>query len=96
METKEVISLISQYRESHGEQYAIKRIGVFGSATRGAIKEDSDIDIVIESDEPDLFLLARIQSDLSDILNRRVDIIRKRDSMNEFLKQRIERDAIYA
>lgn len=95
MELKELLSVIGQYKNVHGEEFAIKRIGVFGSAAREAINEDSDIDIVIESDQPDLFLLARIQSDLSEVLERRVDIVRKRESMNALLKRRIERDAVY-
>ena len=95
MELKELLGVIGQYKNAHGEEFAIKRIGVFGSAAREAINEDSDIDIVIESDQPDLFLLTRIQSDLSEVLERRVDIVRKRESMNDLLKRRIERDAVY-
>ena len=95
MEVEELLKIIGRYKDLHGQEYAIKRIGVFGSAARGALEEDSDIDIVIETEQADLFLLARIQSDLSEVLNRRVDIVRKRESMNDFLKRRIERDAVY-
>ena len=57
--------------------------------------ERSDIDIVIEQKEPDLFLLGTIKMDLENEFDRKVDIIRIRKRMNAFLRNRIEQEAIY-
>jgi len=35
--------------------YGVKRIGVFGSFARNEADETSDVDIVVEMTEPDLF-----------------------------------------
>jgi predicted nucleotidyltransferase len=59
------------------------------------MNDQSDIDIVVTLDVPDLFVLADIKQDIEQEFSRHVDIIRKRDNMNRFLKQRIEREAIY-
>jgi predicted nucleotidyltransferase len=39
--------------------------------------------------------LIGIKQDLEDLLKRSVDIVRYRETMNDFLKQRIEQEAIY-
>ena len=62
---------------------------------REAAGEESDIDIVIEQREPDLFVLGSIKTDLENEFDREVDIVRIREGMNAFLKDRIEREAIY-
>ena len=45
--------------------------------------------------KPDPYALVHIKEDIQDRLGVPVDIIRVRPKMNQQLKQRIERDAIY-
>lgn len=56
---------------------------------------ESDIDLVVELEELDLLTLVGITQDLEQLLHRPVDIVRYRETMNPFLKQRIDRDAVY-
>lgn len=76
-------------------RYGVTRIGVFGSAARDELRKDSDIDIVVEMKEPDLFYLVHIKETLEEEFGHPVDIIHFRERMNEFLKQRIQREALY-
>jgi predicted nucleotidyltransferase len=57
--------------------------------------ENSDIDIVIEQTEPDLFLLGTVKTDLEYELDAKVGIVRIHKRMNKFLLDRIEREGIY-
>jgi predicted nucleotidyltransferase len=57
--------------------------------------DDSDVDVVVVLAKPDLLTLVGIKQELEGILERQVDIVRYRDRMNAFLKQRIEQEAIY-
>lgn len=95
MKRSEILQIIEQYKKNYQEKYRFKKIGIFGSAARGTAGIESDIDIVIEQSEPDLFLLGAIKTDLENELDCKVDIIRIRSRMNAFLKDRIEREAIY-
>ena len=70
-------------------------MGLFGSVARGEASSNSDIDIVVELDKPSLLNLIAIQQDLSEKFQQKVDIVRYRDKMNNFLKKRIEQEAIY-
>ncbi len=95
MKRSEILFILKQYKKNYHEKYRFSKIGLFGSAARGTVGGKSDIDIVIEQKEPDLFLLGSIKTDLEDQLDCKVDIVRIREGMNAFLKDRIDREAIY-
>ena len=95
MKRSEILLILKQYKKNYHERYRFRKIGIFGSAARETAGIESDIDIVIEQSEPDLFLLGTIKTDLENEFDRKVDIIRIRKGMNAFLKDRIEREAIY-
>lgn len=54
----------------------------------------SDIDVIVEM-PPDLFQLIGLKQELEELLDRPVDIVRYREQMNRFLKERIDREVIY-
>ena len=95
MTQQEILQIVAQFQKSGEDEFGIIRIGVFGSAARGAVDDESDIDVVVEIAEPDLLTLVGIKQELEELLQRPVDVVRYRDNMNRFLKQRIERDAVY-
>ena len=95
MDRETILNRLKQFKEKGRKKYRIKSLGVFGSVARGEITEKSDIDIIVETTEPDLFLLVEIKEELEKQLHSHVDIVRKRDRMNPFLKKRIEKDAVY-
>lgn len=55
----------------------IRAVRIFGSAARGELTPESDLDVLVEFDpgvDPDLLALGGIQQDLSDLLGREVDL----------------------
>ena len=50
MRKEDIIELLKSSREKL-EEYGVKRIGIFGSAVRNEIGQESDIDIVVEFEE---------------------------------------------
>lgn len=74
--------------------YHIKRAGLFGSAVRGELKEDSDIDILIEL-EDDLSLLefVRIKQKIEDTLQRKVDLV-EFSTLKPLLKDQILKEQV--
>ena len=95
MERNEIIKTLRGFVEMNRDRYEIIRIGVFGSAARDSMDEQSDIDVVVEIGKPDLFYLIGIKQDLEEKFHMPVDIVRYRDKMNAFLKKRIDKEAIY-
>ncbi|MEY8488818.1 nucleotidyltransferase family protein [uncultured Parabacteroides sp.] len=93
--TAEYIKLLRMYMQQHASRYGIVRMGIFGSVARQEQKESSDIDIYIEGDLHGFFALSGIKNDLEELLGCSVDLVRLRDKMDDFLKQRIMKEGIY-
>lgn len=95
MTRSEILKRLSIYKSEHHKDYKFSKIGIFGSVARNNETDKSDIDIVVELLNPDLFILGNIKTDLELEFGKNVDIVRLRENMNQFLKDRIQREAIY-
>ena len=76
-------------------RYGITTMGIFGSLARGEANDGSDVDVVVKMIKPNLFTLVHVKEELEQALHQQVDIVHYRERMNSFLKQRIDREAIY-
>lgn len=95
MTRSEILEILNKYKNENAEKYGINKIGLFGSFSKDNERDESDIDIIIETTEPDLFKLVHIKEELEKLFNKTINIVRKREKMNPYLKKRIEKDAIY-
>ena len=95
MKKDEIVLSLRQFKERNKAKYSILKIGLFGSTARDEMTKRSDIDVVVELTEPDLFSLIGIKQDLEAQLHCQVDIVRYRKKMNQFLKRRIDKEAVY-
>ena len=90
------ISTIKQNSSKITHDFGIKTLRIFGSVSRNEQTEDSDLDICVETETPNPFLLVNLKEFLETLFHCSVDIVRIHKNMNPFLKSRIERDGIYA
>ena len=88
-------ALLVEFRRQRGERYRLRALGYFGSYARGAARPDSDVDIVFDTDAPNLFRTAMLRQDLEAWLGRPVDVLQTRGLANSRLKARVEREAVY-
>ena len=108
--TAEYITILRDYMTKNASKYskggkdshinplllnAITRMGIFGSVARGEQTEDSDVDVYLETSQPNMFALVHIKEDLQSLFGCNVDIVRLRDHMDSFLRNRIEKEGIY-
>jgi hypothetical protein len=78
--------------------YGVKRIAIFGSAARGEVGEESDIDILVEFAEPrkqpiGFLTWVRLERELSERLGRKVDLI-SYSGLRPALKAAIEKEMV--
>ena len=88
-------SLLKTFKEQRAEEYHLRALGYFGSYARDEAGEDSDIDIVFDTDAPNLFRAVMMKQDLEELLGRPVDELQLRGLTNPRLKARVEREAVY-
>ncbi|MCK4803287.1 MAG: nucleotidyltransferase domain-containing protein [Spirochaetes bacterium] len=77
-------------------KYGIKHAGIFGSAVRGEITADSDIDILVEISkdaELDLLDFVHIKHELENALKRGVDLI-EYSTIKPALKENISKEEV--
>jgi hypothetical protein len=90
----QILSIISENKDSLKRKYRISKIGVFGSYSRNEATEESDVDILVEFEEPiglDFVLLAE---ELELLLGNKVDLVSSK-AVKPRLKKYIEEDLIY-
>ena len=92
---EEILALLRVFMARNRSVYRLVSLGIFGSYARGEAQSDSDVDVVFETDEPNLFRTARMKAELEELLSRRVDVVRLRKQMNPRLRQRILQEVHY-
>jgi len=93
--TETYLSLLREFKHLHAATYGITRIGIFGSVARGEQKEDSDVDVCVEMQKPDMFMLIGIKDELQNTFGCDVDVVRLHKNMNPFLLSRIQKESLY-
>lgn len=92
----EIMAILREYKKNMSAQYGIRKIGVFGSVARGENTEASDLDICVDIEVPDPYIMCDIQDDLERMTGYKIDLLRLRDNLNSLLRHNIEQDGIFA
>lgn len=77
MELAPGVSIDDERLQAFCSAYGIRRLGLFGSALRGQLRPDSDIDLLVEFEPdrtPGLLGIAQLELDLAELLGRSVDL----------------------
>ncbi len=95
MTKNEIVNYLQAHKDEFAKKYQISKIALFGSYARGENRENSDIDVAIETKLSDYFLLYDFKEELEKFFGSKVDVVRLREKMNAHLRKRIEKDGIY-
>lgn len=92
---EEIKATLASHKKEIKERFKVKDIGIFGSYIRGENEKTSDIDLLVEFEEPvSLLGVVRLENYLSELLGIKVDVIPKSDVRIE-LKERILKEVVY-
>lgn len=91
----EIKKTLAANRNELRERYSVKSISIFGSYARGEQKPKSDLDLLVELDEPiGLFGLMDLEDHIGRLVGLKVDLVTK-NSLKPFVKKDILREAVY-
>lgn len=90
-----ILHILGEHRDEL-RRFAVKSLGLFGSAARDEARPDSDIDILVEFAKPvGLFQFVRLQAFLERLLGCSVDLVTP-GALRPELRDRILGEAIRA
>jgi uncharacterized protein len=76
---EEILQKLKTLKPELQARYKVREIGLFGSIIRGEQKETSDIDILVEFEQPiGFFKFLELEEYLSSQLSRKVDLVSKK------------------
>lgn len=85
---------LSGHKAELRKKFKVKNIGVFGSYVRGEQKWSSDVDVLVEFEEPvGLFEFMKLENYLSDLLGVKVDLVSKK-ALKPHIGERILEEVI--
>ena len=73
----------------------IRKLSIFGSAVRGELHPDSDIDLLVEFEQdhtPGLFSIVKMEMELAEMLGRKVDL-RTPEDLSQYFRDEVVRNA---
>jgi len=94
-ELEEIKRILRAHKADLAERFKVKSIGIFGSYVRGEQGERSDLDVLVEFDEPiDLLEFCGLQIYLSELLGVEVDLVLK-SGLKPRIGRRILKEVTY-
>ena len=92
---KEIEEAIRDYRPLLKEKFKVKRIGIFGSYSKGEETAESDLDILVEFSEPIGWEFFDLKEFLREILGKEVDLVTIK-ALKPQMKDKILKEVVYA
>ena len=92
---EEIKRVLNENFELIGKRYKVKTLGVFGSYVRGEESENSDVDVLVEFDEPvGFFKFLELEEYLGGIIGRKVDLVSKK-ALKPRIGRRILKEVVF-
>ncbi len=80
--TERVKDILKEHKADIKRRFGVKRIGLFGSCARGEEREDSDVDVIVEFEDPNFDDFMDLAAYLEDLFDRPVDILTRNGLKN--------------
>jgi len=89
------IEILRDHEQEIKRRFAVRRIGLFGSFVRGEETKESDIDILVEFEDPTFRNFMNLAFFLEDIFSRRVDLLTP-EGISHRIRPYVEKEVIWA
>jgi len=75
MDKNEIIIELRRIKPQLQRDYAVKKIGLFGSFITGTYTDASDVDILVEFERPVGWQFFKLEKYLEKTINRKIDLV---------------------
>lgn len=91
---EDIEKVLKKYKTFLKEKFKVKKIGIFGSYSRGEETLESDVDILVEFFEPLGWEFFDLKEYLEEILSKKVDLVTE-SGLRPQMKDNILKKVIY-
>ena len=92
---KDILSKLREIKPQLNQEYAVKKIGLFGSFSDDSANNNSDIDLLVELERPIGWKFFSLELYLEKIFGRRIDLVTK-NALKDQIKGNILKQVHYA
>ena len=89
------LKLLKEHENEIKRRFGVKRIGIFGSHARGAEKETSDVDVLVEFTKPSFDNFMDLAFFLEDLFGKEVDLVTTK-GLSPYVAPFVEREVVWA
>lgn len=94
MDRATIIETLRTHKSVLSDRYHLTSIGIFGSLCRDDFRDDSDVDILIDYNQPMGVEFIDLAEELEGILCRKVDLVSRYGIKSSYFEE-IQKDLIY-
>ncbi len=76
-------------------KFGVRKIGIFGSYARGGEKERSDVDVLVEFEEPTFRNFMGLVFFLEELFDREVDLVTVK-GLSPYIRPYVEREVVWS
>lgn len=89
----DVVKVLKSKRAAY-KRYGVKSLAVFGSAARNRLRKRSDVDILVQFNQPTWANYIGLKLYLEDLLDRQVDLVTPK-GLKPAVRPSVEKDLLY-
>jgi predicted nucleotidyltransferase len=93
-ELERIEGILKKHRDKFKEKYYVKRIGIFGSLSKGEQTSENDLDILVEFDGPIGWDIVELKDYLEDLIAKKIDLVNI-NALKPQLRENILNEVIY-
>jgi predicted nucleotidyltransferase len=92
--TMQVLDIIKEHEDEIKKRYSVRKIGVFGSYIRNDQTESSDLDILVEFDNPTLHNFMGLVFYLEDLFQKKIDLVTT-NALSPYMRPSVEEEVVW-
>lgn len=90
----DVLDVLKDHKAEIKEKYGVSKIGLFGSSAKGEQKETSDIDLLVEFEEPSFDRFMELSFFLEELFGKAVDLVTT-NGISPYIESTVKREVVW-
>jgi len=91
----DVLNILKSHENEIKKKFGVRRVGIFGSYARGEENETSDVDVLVEFEEPTFRNFMGLVFFLEDLFGREVDLVTT-GGLSPYVRPHVEREVVWS